>query len=179
MTNCRQWRMPSLFPVQTLRSSHITLVLLAGSVALNALYFQPANSSSSISLDWSQILVVSRDIQKKRTVLTSTNHHVLVVRSWMTFLCCGLLVCSVMSWRKAWISSANAPSSLADSTSNLLQMAFNSSFLIVCGLSAVSVFPPLVPLGLNPGFCFLSFPCYHYCHCLHCFLCYLTSVTKL
>ena len=74
----------------------------------------------------------------------------------MTFLCCGLLVCSVMSWRKAWVSSANAPSSLADSTSNLLQMAFNSSFLIVCELSAVSVFPPCA-VGSKPRLLFPFF----------------------
>jgi len=48
-TNCWHWRMPSLLPVHTLRSSHITLVLLAGRVACKARYFQSLNSRRSIS----------------------------------------------------------------------------------------------------------------------------------
>ena len=119
-----------LLPAQTLCSNHITLALLAGSVALNALYFQPANCSSSISFDWSQIFVINRDMQKKRTVPMPTNHHVLAVRSWVTFLCWGLLICSTTDWRKAWISSAVVSSPLDDSSSNLLPRVSSSSFLL-------------------------------------------------
>ena len=36
MTNCWHCWMPSLFPARTLRSSQVTLTLLAGNVALNA-----------------------------------------------------------------------------------------------------------------------------------------------
>ena len=41
----------------------------------------------------------------KRLMATPTNHHVLVFKSCMTFLCCGLQSCSKMPCFNLWISN--------------------------------------------------------------------------